>query len=160
MGSEQQHFQFRLILCSYIVNVDIFMCLQSYIPCEYDSEREYIDEMKFWGSKFGNEAMIFTTMQFTGKDIVAYINGHWEQHCPSGTFKNCTKMPCICIALKLDILTPTMLFKFHYLRTFHTTLHYVYIHLFSSICNFYKMWQCILFMLLLCNFFNIHFMCK
>ena len=90
-GSQEQNYQIRKILCNYVVNEDNFMHLQSYIPCEYERRREYIDKMKLQGNTWGNEVMIFTTMQLTGSDVVTYINGWWELLWVSETFKKYLK---------------------------------------------------------------------
>ena len=70
-----------------------FMHLESYIPSGYGSGKDYIDKMKIQGSTQGDEVMIFATVQITNNDVVTYINGQWEWHCASVTFKKHTKMP-------------------------------------------------------------------
>ena len=62
------------------------MYLQFYIPSEYEIVRDFIEKMKFQDSTWGNEVMIFDTMQIIGKYIVIYTNGDSEWHCARGTF--------------------------------------------------------------------------
>ena len=68
------------------------MFLQSYIPPEYKNGNGYIENMKFQDITWGNEDMIFTTAQMTGKETVMYINRELEWHCVSWTFEKHTKM--------------------------------------------------------------------
>ena len=93
-------------------------------------------KMKFQGSTWGNEVMIFETAWITGMYVVACISGQWEWHYGRCTFKKHIKMPCIPITMKKDILTLSLDFKFHSLHTFHTNLYLVYIHFFPSIFTF------------------------
>ena len=85
-GSQEQHFTFRQVLCNYLTDELNFLCLQSFVTFEYKCGRDYIDKMKFQGSTWGNELMIFATMQITEKCVVTHINGQWEWYCASGTF--------------------------------------------------------------------------
>ena len=133
-------------------------CTYSHIShLNIDSGKDYIDKVKFQGITWDNKVMIFTTAQSTGKDVVTYINGWFESHFTSGTFKKHTKNSLHLCNTENIHLNPSLHFKFHYLNIlyiFCIRCLFISSHIYL---NFYQMCQCTLFILFFVFNFMFHY---